>query len=494
MILDKKIPFSVILSVCLSQAFSQAGDSLQLNIVVGTTGDEELVDLICTEDKLYAFGNTGEVGNGLSDVYVIALDTLFYPESIFTLGTGANERLKAVARMGSGIVMLSDFYSGDLSSGYDCVIHLYDSAFHQLHSYTIDKGYVDAGIALTVYGNRIGVLHQYLSDNGYKTALSLFDQTLSVTTTIELEQDSIEYVSLAFFDVNDSVCLLGTLNPDLENSDIGLNIIDLNNSVQNVLRLGSQKAEIAGKLYIHRGHVYVVGSTKGFALSVNDYNMYLARLTDSLTVDWEVALGNIFDTSGIAKDDFGIGLLFVDSTSQLIATMTTSAFGSGETDYHAYTLDSVGNFINGKSYGFPKSEVLSSSALCFGKIVLGGTTNSIGAGQRDIYLAVMSDTEPGKAVENRLVKDTVNHPTLTVGNKLPRHDDFWVMDEAGETFVCLLRGKIEDVAAWDILGRRLPVSMISAQKWGVETPSSPVVIRVVYDSGRVRTIKHVNPR
>tara|TARA_B100000809_G_C15138900_1_gene531998 strand:+ start:3105 stop:4295 length:1191 start_codon:yes stop_codon:yes gene_type:complete len=140
---------------------------------------------------------------------------------------------------------------------------------------------------------------------------------------------------------------------------------------------GGLQDDLANTLHIKNNELYIFGTTKSLGDINGDHYLVKTDLN-----------GNIISehTFGGSLEEEGINLLETDDGNFILLGSTTSS-GAGQKDIHAIKIDDTGNVIWEKTYGgllddTPQEIIeLSNSEFC-----IAATTESFGAGSRDIYM------------------------------------------------------------------------------------------------------------
>ena len=141
--------------------------------------------------------------------------------------------------------------------------------------------------------------------------------------------------------------------------------------------IGGQLDDIAYESIIHNDELYILGSTKSYGEPNGDH--YLIKMDLEGNVLWE-------KTYGGAAEDLGANLIATNDGNFMLVGATFSQ-GNGMQDIHLLKINPSGDIIWEKTYGGAFNDspisIIETSANEF---CIAGTTESFGAGSRDIYL------------------------------------------------------------------------------------------------------------
>jgi hypothetical protein len=129
-----------LLTIFLGFAMFAAAQDTAYYYTLGTDGKDQAVYGVETNNGFTIFGNSGEVGKGASDMYVIQLNEEFAVDSFMVLGTSANEKIVDGSTDSLGRhVILSSYYDGYSSTGYDIELIYLDSNLKEISKNVIEK-------------------------------------------------------------------------------------------------------------------------------------------------------------------------------------------------------------------------------------------------------------------------------------------------------------------------------------------------------------------
>jgi len=152
---------------------------------------------------------------------------------------------------------------------------------------------------------------------------------------------------------------------------------DLGNAQGFEKTYGGIQDDLANSLLIKNNELYIFGTTKSFGDINGDHYLVKSDLNGNTISE---------HTFGGPMTEEGIDLIETNDGNFIILGSTTSS-GAGQKDIHAIKIDVNGNIIWEKTYGgilddTPQKIIeLSNSEFC-----IAATTESFGAGSRDIYM------------------------------------------------------------------------------------------------------------
>lgn len=358
-------------------------DPLNHQLAVGGAGTEAAYSVIQTADGGFLVGGvTNSFGAGASDFYAVKLKADFTLDNNFGTGgsivfggSGAEDLWSVVQAPGGGYV-LGGWTQSYGQGGYDF--------------YTVKL--TAAGVADNTYGSNgtrvVGEAHndrcycmRGVSDGGY---ILVGYHTVPATTFLE------GYV----------VKLTGSGALD---NGFGTNgCLKVGGSGNEAFRSVRETAD---------GGFIVAGYTSTFDVGGND--LYVVKLTGSGTLDNAFGVNGTFVVGG-SGDDYAFDVMQAADDSYLVFGQTTS-FGAGGSDYYLVKLTVSGSLDN--SFGINGTLTLGGSGnevsrvlllTTEGDYLLGGYTNSFGAGGNDMYIVKVSSTG--------VLDDTFGtNGTLTIG-------------------------------------------------------------------------------
>lgn len=140
---------------------------------------------------------------------------------------------------------------------------------------------------------------------------------------------------------------------------------------------GGAEQDYAKSGIFHDNKLFLVGTTKSF--NEPNGNHYLLQLDTNGSIVFEKNYGGNGAEDGIR--------LFSTSDNHLVLLGTTESAGNGKKDIHVIKLDLLGNIIWEKTFGGPEDDSPASMIeTSSGELCIAGTTESFGAGLRDIYM------------------------------------------------------------------------------------------------------------
>jgi hypothetical protein len=126
--------------------------------------------------------------------------------------------------------------------------------------------------------------------------------------------------------------------------------------------------------------IVVAGASAGLGVG-GMFDGWLVRLEGTGQVLWEKSYGG-------AMNDFLFRLIEVEG-GRFIAVGLTGSFGSGGGDAWVLWIDEHGQVTQEMAYGGPGEELAVGASLTKAGLLLGGTTNSSGAGGRDAWVMLI---------------------------------------------------------------------------------------------------------
>ena len=121
-------------------AVSLVGQDTSYYYSIGTDGNDEAIYGAEVNGRFVVFGNTGQVGSGGSDIYILHFDEGFKVDSFSVIGSSANERLVDVATNSMGLnYLLVSYYDGYSETDYDYELIVLDSSFNELSIKLIEE-------------------------------------------------------------------------------------------------------------------------------------------------------------------------------------------------------------------------------------------------------------------------------------------------------------------------------------------------------------------
>lgn len=125
------------------------------------------------------------------------------------------------------------------------------------------------------------------------------------------------------------------------------------------------------------GGYIIVGETSSFGAGGKD--IYLVKIDSVGVLQWSKTFGG-------AQDESGRSIMPTDDGGYIVAGVTNS-FGAGGSDMYLIKLNSLGDSVWSKVYGYSEDEGADFVQPTFdGGFVLVGSTTSIGAGLKDMYV------------------------------------------------------------------------------------------------------------
>ncbi len=145
------------------------------------------------------------------------------------------------------------------------------------------------------------------------------------------------------------------------------------------LHLGGELEDEAQSAIIRQGNIFIVGTSNSFSGGNGDSNIYFLK-----TNEWGATLTEKSYGGSNAEEGFNL----VSSQNNSITLVgTTKSYGNGGSDIYVLQVDENGQVIWSKTYGGELDDKAAQIIeLTSGDLCIVGTTESQGAGARDIYL------------------------------------------------------------------------------------------------------------
>lgn len=406
---------------------------------IGGTGDDYCYAVRQTYDGGYIVaGVTNSYGAGNGDVYVIKTDAVgktvwsktfggaSYTEegwsiqqtddnndgikddgyiiagfewSFFITGTNVNDDVYLIKLDVNGTMQWSKDY-GDLTTYDEFAVSVQQTA---------DKGYIIAGYT-DDYGSGNDAYLLKTDKNG----------VLSWTKTFSFNSGGWGDIATSVQQTSDlGYIVLGTTNAFGSGSgDIFLIKTDGSGVLEWSKTYGGAGDDEASAIQQTVDGGYAIsGYTKSFG--AGGWDMYLIKTNAAGVVSWSKAYGGSKDEQSSVADQYwglnGGGSLQQTADSGYIVTGYTNSFGNaGSNDVYLIKTDSMGNHKWSKTYGGTKDDYGASvQQTADGGYIVGGQTNSLGAGGNDIYLIKTNSIGySGGCYEQNSA--TVTHITTTI--------------------------------------------------------------------------------
>jgi uncharacterized delta-60 repeat protein len=424
-----------------------AMDPLNYQVAIGGTGDDGAYSVCQLDDgSILMAGYTDSFGAGSDDEYIIKLKEDFTPDDSFngtgmiTFGGGSNDIAWSVAPVsGSGIAVggytLSygvagwDFYlakfddTGALdasfgSSGTRTVGSTHNERCYSMQP-TSDGGYIMSGYHVVP---ATGIYNGYLVKINSAGAL---DNTFGGSGTLTVGGSGAEYLMRVIETSDNGFIAVGqTTTYDVSGYDMyvvkvtSAGVLDNSFGVNGTFVIGSNGGEY-GRDVVQTadGGYLVIGVTDSYGAGGND--VYIARLTSAGVLDNSFG-NNGTITAGGSGYDAGRCVVLNDDGSFVVGGRTDS-FGAGGFDMYVMKFSAAGvpdsTFgVNGfRTIGGTGDELLYS--ICHdrhGGYLLAGYTTSFGAGGEDVYLVRLNPA--GGSCGNTGYGGSVSGSGGTVGN------------------------------------------------------------------------------
>ena len=175
------------------------------------------------------------------------------------------------------------------------------------------------------------------------------------------------------------------------------------------------------------GGYIITGSTKSFGAGNND--VYLVKTDAAGTSTWTQTFGGTQNDEGYSVRQ--------TSDGGYIVTGYTFSFGAGQSDVYLIKTDTSGNPTWTQTFGGTNQEIGETiRQTSDGGYIIGGTTQTFGAGGIDIYL-IKTDSSGTKQWENtyggaghddgKCVQQTNDGYYIIAGSKFTTYNQFWLI-------------------------------------------------------------------
>jgi hypothetical protein len=125
------------------------------------------------------------------------------------------------------------------------------------------------------------------------------------------------------------------------------------------------------------GGCIIAGYTNSFGAGNADF--YIVKTNSNYDMQWSKTFGG-------AQADYAYSIQPTIDGGYAVAGITNS-FGAGNSDFYLMKLNSIGDSLWAKTYGYANADSLFAMCQTVDKgFVMAGNTNSIGVGQTDIYV------------------------------------------------------------------------------------------------------------
>ena len=245
----KKVVF--LIAIVLA-ALVGVGQDTTFHLTIGTPGIEDAVDLFETNEGVLLFGNTGNTGNGQSDIYIVNVSfdlTLLNSQRIGTVGI---EKLTSVTKLNNGNYVLASYsYDGFGSSDYDIRLDVADSSGVVFNTLILEELGVQTPVDLCSNEESIFLLFRNEGAALEETYfVRNFDYQLNEIQSFGISlADSF---ALNAIDVqNNSIWVAGEIVPqDSVSSDVLILKLSLSGSILSVNNYGGRKSDYASSILI----------------------------------------------------------------------------------------------------------------------------------------------------------------------------------------------------------------------------------------------------
>jgi hypothetical protein len=178
---------------------------------------------------------------------------------------------------------------------------------------------------------------------------------------------------------NDDSCLIIAGSTYVSATDINISIQKINIQTGEVLWnkiIGGNGTDKSYRI-IETADAYLIGSISNTAPALN-FDLHLSKLDKNGNVLWSHIYGGANDET--------IGNLVIQSNGEIIISGTTNSYGAGDRDLILYKIDAAGNEINHVTYGGAIIDGSSDLINYRDTLYVLGYTNNMGHGDRDIWL------------------------------------------------------------------------------------------------------------
>lgn len=422
----------------LWMAVSLVGQDTSYYYSIGTDGNDEAIYGAEVNGRFVVFGNTGQVGSGGSDIYILHFDEGFKVDSFSVIGSSANERLVDVATNSMGLnYLLVSYYDGYSETDYDYELIVLDSSFNELSIKLIEEEGTQNPIQIQVSNELIYVLSKTISGTDESSySLTSFDFDLDKVDEFSIE--GFDSLTVASFYIADDIVIFGSHKPiDSNNLDFIVLKYNVQGDLINQKSLGFKRNEIPESIYGYQDSTFfIVGSSN--SRFDEDYDAFIGLMRlDEMELIWSKTLG--WNPNVTNRDEFGINSV-IGSNKNIYFGLTTESYGEGGDDFHCYELQKDGSYIQGNSFGLSTDEVLVQLiALADSSLLFLGNTESNNGGPSDVFIVRTKNIGFGNEIKFESIRDTVSIVDLVTSIALT--DD----QAKGGDFEVLQSGKVLSV-------------------------------------------------
>lgn len=390
----------------LQSLFGMGQDTIH-HYFVGTSGTETAVAIFENRDYVDAFGSTGGVGFGQSDVYCVRMTSTFEPIKFVTIGSQGIEKLESVDKFDEtdGYVILYTAYDGFGDKGYHTRLEVIDSNLIPQQTISIYGETNHLPVDIVIEEENIFVLTEIETLGMYKYKVSVFDLNLDLGQEFIIsKEDSMVLKSIL---VKDEIILVGTVKEvDSSHSDVLVMEYSMEGELLQELNFGTAYNDIGASIISNGDTAYLItGSTNGYL--GEDFDIYLVKLDTSFNITWEQIHGhNPFVDN---KDEFGVNSI-IGYDGKIYVGLTTSTYGEGEDDFHVYQLNDLGEYEIGNSFGLEATELMCEIVqFSDSTFTMIGNSNSIGvSGLMDIFIVNTRVIQSGPPKVYTSLGDTIS--------------------------------------------------------------------------------------
>ena len=383
------------------------GQDTSFYYTIGTDGKDEPVYGVESADGFTVFGNTGEVGKGASDIYVIHLNLDFEIDSFIVIGTSANERLVdgAVDSL-QRHVLLTSYYNGYSNSEYDIQIILLDSNFDVIDNKVLEEPATQIPVEIKITSNRVYILYKDYT-TGEELSHKIVEFDYNFTQLMELNIIGYDSLSISSFLVGESIVVFGDYKP-IDSNNLDYLILNYNMLGQKTFEksFGFGRDEISARIISNNDTSFFITGSSNSSFS-DDFDAFIGLLDyKDFSVIWRKSLG--WNPNVANRDEHGVNPV-TGVNGHIYFGLTSETYGEGVNDFHCYELMPNGDFVQGNSFGFAGDESLKKLyLLADSSFVFLGNTKLGGGGPSDIFIVRTKNISFGNEIINLIIRDSIS--------------------------------------------------------------------------------------
>jgi hypothetical protein len=401
-----------LLTIFLGFAMFAAAQDTAYYYTLGTDGKDQAVYGVETNNGFTIFGNSGEVGKGASDMYVIQLNEEFAVDSFMVLGTSANEKIVDGSTDSLGRhVILSSYYDGYSSTGYDIELIYLDSNLKEISKNVIEKPDVQIPVKIQLTEAVIYVLFKDYNDV-IEPVYRLVGYDYGFSEIMQIEIQGYDLLTVSSFLVNESIVVFGDYKPaDSTNLDFLILKFDLTGEQIMEKSIGFFRDEMSKKVVGYNDSSFFITGSSNSSFS-DDFDAFIGLVKyEDLSIVWNKTLG--WNPNVTNRDEIGVNPV-IGKNGNIYFGLSTETYGQGERDFHCYELLPNGDFVQGNSFGVPGDEVLEQLLfLSDSSFIFLGNTKVGGGGPSDVFLVKTKNVTFGNEIINYFVRDSTSIIDIT---------------------------------------------------------------------------------